>query len=840
MAEHALLALPLSALTLVFTFLVISPTPAVSSSAAAASCIPSERDALVAFRASLLDPAGRLSSWRSNGHSCCRWRGVQCDGTTGHVVKLDLRNSRRSYSDYDWISFYEFRSDIDFPSREDNALALRSTGLKELYLTDGHWFGSIPDALGNMSALQVVSLYGNYIDGDATEFFERLPRCSWSRLSKLDLRSTNLSGELPVWIGKLSSLHFVDLSENKLVGKLPVGFGALTSMIYLNLGSNNFTGLLFEEHFASLMNLRYLYLSGNSFKMVLGEDWVPPFRLEIAHLRSCHLGPQFPSWLRWQTEIRLLDASGTHINDSLPVWFWTVFSHAYILNLSDNQFSGTLPKTLEYTSAKVMNLGSNNLTGQVPRFPLNITYFDLSNNSLSGPLPSDLRALKLEELRLCNNYIIATIPASLCQSRRLVYLYMSSNHLTGEFPRCSDNYTVLPPADSPDLFSSPYFGYGMSTIDLSDNSLTGQFPPFLENATTLRFLDLSHNNFYGRLPSWIAKKIPYLRFLRLRSNMFSGHIPGELTNSFGLHYLDLADNNISGIIPQSLAGMKAMRRTTPDGNRGDVYTGSISSFTKGQELHYTFSNYNLVVLLDLSCNSLTGQIPEEISLLLGLKSLNLYGNHLGGKIPNTFGDLKELESLDLSHNGLSGEIPSSFSELTSLSWLNLSYNNLSGKIPSGHQLQALNDQEYIYVGNPGLCGPPLRNSCSMRGRHDELEDSMSNGMVAFYLGMSTGFAMSLWLVFCSLLFRKDWRIAYFMLFDQLCDKIYVQVACKLRSRSSVTVFSEFGGGARDVEGLLKVQECRHLGDTAGGGGMEGNKVEEERKMRPEGDREKER
>uniref|UniRef100_A0A0E0LKD8 Leucine-rich repeat-containing N-terminal plant-type domain-containing protein n=1 Tax=Oryza punctata TaxID=4537 RepID=A0A0E0LKD8_ORYPU len=69
-------------------------------------------------------------------------------------------------------------------------------GIKELYLTDGHWFRSIPDALGNMSALQVmhlghnkltetmpttlehlcdlqvVSLYDNYIDGDATEFME--------------------------------------------------------------------------------------------------------------------------------------------------------------------------------------------------------------------------------------------------------------------------------------------------------------------------------------------------------------------------------------------------------------------------------------------------------------------------------------------------------------------------------------------------------------------------------------------------------------------------------------------------------------------------------------------
>ncbi|KAF2922733.1 hypothetical protein DAI22_07g136100 [Oryza sativa Japonica Group] len=355
-------------------------------------------------------------------------------------------------------------------------------GIKELYLTEGHWFGSIPDAFGNMSALQVmdlghnnlmgtipttlqhlcdlqvVSLYDNYIDGDATEFMERLPRCSWNKLREMDLHSTNLSGELPVWIGKLSSLDFVDLSHNTLTGELPVGFGALRNMIYLNLGWNNFTGQISEEHFSSLLNLKYLYLSGNSFKqMVFEEDWIPPFRLKVAHLRSCRLGPKFPSWLKWQTEIRVLDVSGTCISDSLPVWFKTVFSQAYSLNLSDNQLCGTLPRTPEDMLAMVMDLGSNNLTGQVPRFPVNITYFDLSNNSLSGPLPSDLGAPRLEELRLYSNYITGTIPAYFCQLRRLVSLYLSSNHLTGEFPQCSDNYKALPPDDL-DPFFSPYFG----------------------------------------------------------------------------------------------------------------------------------------------------------------------------------------------------------------------------------------------------------------------------------------------------------------------------------------------------------------------------------------------
>ncbi|XP_022682423.1 leucine-rich repeat receptor protein kinase EMS1 [Setaria italica] len=283
-----------------------------------------------------------------------------------------------------------------------------------------------------------------------------------------------------------------------------------------------------------------------------------------------------------------------------------------------------------------------------------------------------------------------------------------------------------------------------------------------------------------------------------------------------LQYLDLASNNFSGTIPRSLVHLKAMSHMPADndslsnvvyygwslwGSRSGsmvfvqdgpfnfvlfspdfshivmFYTDNLSVVTKGQQLEFT-TGIRLMVNLDLPCNKLTGKIPEEISTLTALKSLNLSWNNLSGTIPTKVGNLQSLESLDLSYNELSGEIPTSISSMTALSHLNLSYNNLSGQIPSGYQLRTLDNQASIYIGNPGLCGPPLSKNCSEpKPPPDAMyEHKDASDALFLYLGLGVGSAMGLWAVYFSLLFNRKWRIACFLFSDRLYDQVYVKVA----------------------------------------------------------------
>ncbi|PON63059.1 LRR domain containing protein, partial [Trema orientale] len=234
----------------------------------------------------------------------------------------------------------------------------------------------------------------------------------------------------------------------------------------------------------------------------------------------------------------------------------------------------------------------------------------------------------------------------------------------------------------------------------------------------------------------------------------------------------VADNNLFGTIPKCFKNFTAMAALTRSDLLFYTYTPMESEVLviKGRESQIGRSIY-LETDLDLSSNNLSGEIPEELTNLQGLRSLNLSGNHLRGRIPDKIGNITMIESLDLSRNHLSGTIPPSISSLTFLCKLNLSYNNLSGEIPRSTQMQSLEASGFI--GNQ-LCGPPLSSRCGEGGKttlaggvagNEDGEREEEEEEYWFRMGIAVGFVMGFMAVIAPLFYSRFWRRVYFWFFE---------------------------------------------------------------------------
>ncbi|XVF25767.1 hypothetical protein REPUB_Repub13aG0241900 [Reevesia pubescens] len=101
--------------------------------------------------------------------------------------------------------------------------------------------------------------------------------------------------------------------------------------------------------------------------------------------------------------------------------------------------------------------------------------------------------------------------------------------------------------------------------------------------------------------------------------------------------------------------------------------------------------------LGLDNQGLRGFLPNDISKLHHLQSLNLSGNTIHGAIPSSLGTVTSLEVLDLSYNFLNGPIPESLGQLIALRRLNLNGNSLSGRVPAALGGRLLNGASFKYV-----------------------------------------------------------------------------------------------------------------------------------------------
>ncbi|CAJ2639670.1 unnamed protein product [Trifolium pratense] len=759
-------------------------------------CNEKDQETLLIFKKGINDSYGQISTW-STEKDCCAWEGVHCDNITGRVTELDLGNHGLtgeinlsilqleflSYLDLSWNDF----DVINIPTTQNNITHASNlfyldlsiyffdtstlhmdnldwlyplSSLKYLNLTgidlhrETNWLqavATLPSLLAlqlsqcnvtnfiinpsveylNLSSLVTLDLSFNNITFKSPNWFFNLTK----DLTYLDLSRTNIHGEILSSLLNLKKLRILDLSLNHLQGFVPDEISQLANIHHLDLFGNWLSGSNIPSIVANLSSLEHLNIGYNNFSGKISEITFSKLsNFEYIDLRSLNFVFQFD--LNWVPPFQLqhLSLSNTNQGPNFPSWIYTQKSLQF----------------LDLSSSGISLVDRNNFLSLIERIP----YLSLSNNSITEDI-SNL-TLKCDSLYLDHNNFTGGLPNI---SPMAIVVDLSYNSFSGSIPHSWKNLKYL------------YY------INLWNNKLSGEALGHLSNWTRLDYLNLGENEFSGTIPIKLSQNLNY--FI-LRSNQFEGTIPQQLFNLPYLFHLDLSHNKLSGPMPECAYNLTLMV-TLPMNSHS--YFVSFEWFTKGQD-YYVDDDYSNRRTIDLSRNNLSGEVPSELYHLVQVQTLNLSHNNFIGTIPKVIGGMKNMESLDLSNNKFCGEIPQSMSLLSFLGYLNLSYNNFDGKIPIGTQLQSFNASSYI--GNPKLCGAPLKNCTTKEGNHKTTKTSQENEdddsiRESLFLGMGVGFAAGFWGICGSLFLIRKWRHAYYRFVDGVGDKLYVIFMVKLNS-----------------------------------------------------------
>ncbi|XP_022737233.1 receptor-like protein kinase 5 [Durio zibethinus] len=311
------------------------------------SCIERERQTLLKLKQSFQDPFCRLSSWK--GNNCCIWKGVSCDETNGHIVKLNLRAPSRLISDDSIFGLNIITKNSFLVPPEVNSCLPGLRYLEHLDLSGNDFrYRAIPQFFGLMKQLRYRNISNARFNGTVPNNLGNL-----TSLRVLDLSSEDqgplwaLRADDVQWISNLTSLQHLGMAGIYLgeARSLFQVLNMLPSLLSLHLsqcGPDN-SHLPWHPINFTFHSIRHLDLGQNNFA-----------------------GP-VPFMLQNMTSLRILDLCGNLLNSSVQNSFGN-FKNLVHLNLAANDFSsieqGLLSIMGNMCSLKSLDLSYNQFQGE--------------------------------------------------------------------------------------------------------------------------------------------------------------------------------------------------------------------------------------------------------------------------------------------------------------------------------------------------------------------------------------------------------------------------------------------------------------------------------------------
>ncbi|XP_052176143.1 receptor-like protein 56 [Diospyros lotus] len=330
----------------------------------------------------------------------------------------------------------------------------------------------------------------------------------------------------------------------------------------------------------------------------------------------------------------------------------------------------------------------------------------------------------------------------------------------------------------------------LQVLSLTYSRLNGTLPSHqgLCELKTLQEIDLSHIGLGGQLP-WCLANLTSLKFLDISNNQFTGNIAlSPLANLMSLEYLILSYNNF--LVPMSfksyynLSKLIVLESVDNIFFEGEDILGSAPSFQlfqihlssskDGRNIPMSLPNFfyyqNQLKIVELSGFDFRGTFPRWLlknniglqaltltknsfsepfqlpsSPMLELVALDISNNNFYGAIPYKIGNsFPKLQFLSMSRNNFEGMIPSSLGDMTFLRVLDLSNNQLSSKIPI-HLAMGCSFLEGLKLSSNNLTGPilpPQNNLPNLiwlhldKNKFTEIPPNLSNSSALRLLNLS--------------------------------------------------------------------------------------------------------